>query len=95
MILSYVIKNNTINDFPLDAGEAWKFVVHVSDADDAYQQIEKVKMSASGYGHDIMNVYLDDRPFDARSYWTQGANEDNFMYDDAVEIHKIQDETKP
>ncbi len=94
MLLSYVIKNDTTNDFPLEAGEAWKFVVRVEDEDDAYNQLEKVKMSSGDYGHTIMNVYLDGRPFDARSYWTEGANADDFAYDDMVHIHQTQDETK-
>ncbi|ESS14732.1 hypothetical protein MOLA814_00293 [Betaproteobacteria bacterium MOLA814] len=41
MIMSYMIKNNTDNDFPLDRNEAWKFVVNVDDDYDAYMQIEK------------------------------------------------------
>lgn len=94
MNLSYVIKNNTSGDFPLQPGEAWKFIVHVDDVDEARDQMEKVKMSAAGHAHDIMNVYLDDRPFDARAHATDGANEDDFPYDDTLVIHKVNDETK-
>ncbi len=62
MILSYVIKNNTPKDIPLDPGEAWKFIVRVDDEADAYRQLEKVKATAGGFGHAIMNVYLAGRP---------------------------------
>ena len=93
MIMSYVIKNNTDNDFPLDRNEAWKFVVNVDDDYDAYMQIEKVKISARMHRHTILNVYLDGRRFDAREYWTEGANSDNFDYDDSIQIHQISDET--
>jgi len=95
MILSYVIKNNTNSDFPLDRGEAWKFIVRADDHHDAYLQMEKVKMSAAMHQHDILNVYLEGVRFDAREYWTEGANSDDFEYDDLVSISKVNDETKP
>jgi len=94
MILSYVIKNNADSDFPLGRNEAWKFIVNVEDEYEAYVQIEKVKNSAKLNSHIILNVYLDGRYFDAREYWTEGANSDDFDYDDSVQIHKIQDETR-
>jgi hypothetical protein len=94
MILKYVIKNNADDDFPIEPGEAWQFVCHCDDEHDAYAQMEKVKMSAQQFGHDVMNVYLEDRPFDARSWWTQGANADDFPYDQSVAISCVQDETR-
>lgn len=94
MILRYVIKNNTEADYPLDAGEAWQFICRCDDEHDAYKQMEKVKQSALNFGHDIMNVFLNDIPFDARGWWTQGANLDDYVYDDAVVITRVQDETK-
>jgi hypothetical protein len=93
MILSYVILNKTNNDFPLDPNEAWKFIVEVEDEYDAYVQMEKVKTAARMHGHTILNVYLDDAPFDAREYWTEGANSDDFDYDDSIQISQIRDET--
>lgn len=95
MILSYVIHNKTNNDFPLDPNETWKFVVEADDEYDAYMQMEKVKMSARMYGHTILNVYLDGARFDPREYWTEGANSDDFDYDDSVKISQIRDETSP
>lgn len=95
MILSYVIHNKTNNDFPLGLNEAWKFIVEADDKYDAYLQMEKVKMSARMHRHTIMNVYLDGAPFDAREYWTEGANSDDFDYDDAIQITEIRDETTP
>jgi hypothetical protein len=94
MILKYVIKNNSDSDVPLELGEAWQFVCHCDDEHEAYVQIEKVKLSAQRFGHDVMNVYLDDTPFDARSWWTEGANADDFPYDESVVISSVQDETK-
>ena len=94
MILSYVIKNNTENDFPLDRGEAWKFIVSADDEYDAYLQMEKVKLSAGMHRHSILNVYLDGVRFDPRAYWTEGANSDDFEYDDLIAIDNISDETK-
>ena len=93
MILSYVIYNQTGNDFPLDCKEAWKFIVEAEDEYDAYMQMEKVKMSARMYGHTILNVYLNNARFDAREYWTEGANSDDFDYDDSIRISQIRDET--
>jgi len=95
MILSYVIHNKTNNDIPLGRNEAWKFIVEADDEYDAYTQMEKVKMSARMYRHTIMNVYLDGVPFDAREYWTEGANSDDFDYDESVQITEIRDETAP
>jgi hypothetical protein len=94
MILKYVIKNNTDSDFPIEPGEAWQFVCRCDDEHDAYVQMEKVKMSAGQFGHDVMNVYFEGRPFDARSWWTQGANADDFPYDPSVAISSVQDETR-
>lgn len=94
MILKYVIKNNANGDFPLEPGEAWQFVCSCEDENDAYEQMEKVKASARGFGHDVMNVYLDGQPFDARGWWTQGANGDDFPYDESIVISSIRDETK-
>jgi hypothetical protein len=94
MILTYVVHNTTDNDFPLEPGEAWKFIVAVEDEYDAYMQIEKVKTAAIAYGHKIMNVYLDNARFDARSYWTDGANGDDFEYQDDLKIDQVRDETK-
>ena len=88
MILTYVIRNDTEDDFPLDPGEVWKFIVRADDKHDAYLQMEKVKLSASMHGHTILNVYLDNRRFDAREYWTEGSNSDNFGYDDSIQIHQ-------
>lgn len=95
MILSYVIHNKTDKDFPLGINEAWKFIVEADDEYDAYMQMEKVKMSAHMYRHTIMNVYLDGVRFDAREYWTEGANSDDFDYDETVPITEIRDETAP
>jgi len=41
MKLSYVIHNQTDNDFPLEPKEAWKFIVEADDEYDAYMQMEK------------------------------------------------------
>jgi hypothetical protein len=94
MILSYVIKNYTNSDFPLECGEAWKFIVSADDEYDAYMQMEKVKLSAGMHRHDILNVYLNGANFDAREYWTDGANSDDFEYDELVSISRVHDETK-
>lgn len=94
MILEYVIKNNTDADFPLDPGQAWQFICHCDDEHDAYVQMEKIKLTAQQFEHDIMNVYLDGHPFDARGWWTEGSNTDNFSYDESVVISSVQDETK-
>jgi len=95
MILTYVIHNQTTNDFPLELNETWKFIVEADDEYDAYMQMEKVKMSARMYGHTILNVYLNDSRFDGREYWTEGANSDNFGYDDSIQISQIRDERSP
>ena len=95
MILSYVIYNKTNSDFPLCINEAWKFIVEADDKYDAYAQMEKVKMSARMYRHTIMNVYLDGARFDPREYWTEGANSDNFDYDESIKITEVRDETTP
>ena len=94
MKLSYVVKNNTDSDQILDPGEAWQWIVTVEDEFEAYSQIEKVKLSAKCNGHEIMNVYLNDQEFDARAYWTDGANSDDFEYDAQVAIANVTDETK-
>jgi hypothetical protein len=94
MILKYVIKNNSDGDLPIEPGEAWQFVCRCDDTHDAYVQMEKVKMSARQFGHDIMNVYLDGARFDPRSWWTQEAHADNFHYDDSVAISSVRDETR-
>lgn len=94
MILSFVIKNDTESDLPLEPGETWKYIVNVIDPSDAALHMQKVQMSASAFGHTVMNVYLDDHPFDARAHWTDGAHADDFVYDESVTIHKVQDETR-
>lgn len=94
MILSFVIKNDTESDFPLEPGETWKYIVNAIDPRDAALHMQKVQMSASAFGHTVMNVYLDDHPFDARAHWTDGAHADDFVYDEFVAIHKVQDETR-
>jgi len=93
MILTYVIQNQTDDDFPLEPNEAWKFIVQADDEYDAYLHMEKVKMSARMYGHTILNVYLDGNKFDPREYWTEGANSDDFGYVDSILISQVRDET--
>ena len=44
-------------------------------------------------GHTIMNVFFDNEPFDAREWFTDGANSDNFDYDEKMKIDKVIDET--
>jgi hypothetical protein len=95
MKLSYVIHNQTDNDFPLEPNEAWKFIVEADDEYDSYMQMEKVKMAAQMHRHTILNVYLDGKRFDAREYWTEGANSDDFDYDDSIQISQLRDETTP
>ena len=94
MILKYIVKNNTSGDFPLDPGEAWQFIVDVTDPEEACTQIEQVKSSAAQFGHDIMNVYLDGQPFDAKAHWTSGADADAFPYDDTIAVSQVRDETQ-
>ena len=86
MILEYVIKNNSTTERVLDPGEAWKWTVHCEDKFDAYSHLEKIKMMASGHGHSLMNVFLDGSHFDAREWYTQGANSDSCDYDPEVVI---------
>lgn len=93
MKLTYMIHNRTNNDFPLEPGKTWQFIVEAEDTLDAYNQMEKVKVSAGIYNHSILNVLLDRRPFDARAYWTKGANSDGFEYDEKIKIDKLRDET--
>jgi len=94
MELSYVIQNQTDNDDLLDPGEAWKWTVSCEDEFEAYAQIEKCKTMASFYGHKILNVFLDGQKFDARSFYTEGVNADNFEYNEAVHISRYIDETR-
>ena len=91
--LSYLIKNNTQKDYPLKPGEAWKFIVQVEDKQDAYTQMSKCTLQAGQFGHTIMNVFFDNEPFDAREWFTDGANSDNFDYDEKMKIDKVIDET--
>ena len=44
--LSYVIVNNTSQEFPIGPGETWKFIVKVNDQLDAYNQMAKCKSMA-------------------------------------------------
>ena len=60
---------------------------------DAYNQMAKCKSMAGKYGHDIMNVYLDDIKFNPRSWYTDGVNEDKIEYDDDIQIDNLTDET--
>jgi len=92
--LSYVIINNTSKDFPLEPGETWKFIVKVDDQFSAYNQLSKCKLMADQFGHDIMNVYLDDVEFNPRGWNTGGVNEDNMIYNDNIKIDNLTDETK-
>jgi len=92
MILSYVIHNKTDNDFPLEVNEAIKFIVEVDDKHDACEHLDKVKISAQMCNHTILNVYLDNAKFDARQFLTEGANSDNFDYDDSIKISRTRDE---
>ena len=92
--LSYVIINNTSKDYPLEPGETWKFIVKVEDQMEAYNQMGKCKQKADQFGHDIMNVYLDDIPFNPRGWYTDGVNEDRIEYDDNIKIDNLTDETK-
>ena len=78
--LSYVIINNTSKDYPLEPGETWKFIVKVEDQMDAYNQMGKCKQKADQFGHNIMNVYLDDISFNAREWYTDGVNEDKIEF---------------
>ena len=48
---------------------------------------------ANKFGHDIMNVYLDNVQFNPRSWYTDGVNEDNIEYDDNIKIDHLTDET--
>ena len=91
--LSYVIVNNTSKEFPIGPGETWKFIVKVDDQLDAYNQMAKCKSMAGRYGHDIMNVYLDDIKFNPRSWYTDGVNKDKIAYDDDIQIDNLTDET--
>ena len=91
--LSYVIVNNTSQEFPIGPGETWKFIVKVNDQLDAYNQMAKCKSMAGKYGHDIMNVYLDDIKFNPRSWYTDGVNEYKIEYDDDIQIDNLTDET--
>ena len=86
MILEYVIKNNSTSEFPIEPGEAWKWTVHCDDVFDAYLHIEKIKMMARTHGHTLMNVFLNGANFDAREWYTEGANSDNYDYDPEVVI---------
>jgi len=92
--LSYVIINNTSKDFPLEPGETWKFIVKVDDQLSAYNQMSKCKLMADKFGHNIMNVYLDDVEFNPRSWNTGGVNEDNIIYNHSIKINNLTDETK-
>ena len=92
--LSYVIINNTSNDFPMEIGETWKFIVKVDDQMDAYYQMVKCSQKADQFGHDIMNVYLDGIPFNPRGWYTDGVNEDKIEYNDNIKIDNFTDETK-
>ena len=89
MILSYVIVNNTESNFPLDPGEVVKFIIDADDEYDAYLKIEMAKSSAVLCNHKVMNVYLNGSRFDAREYWTEGANSDDFDYDDTISINRL------
>ena len=91
--LSYVIVNNTSQDFRIGPGETWKFIVKVDDELDAYNQMVKCKSMADKFGHDIMNVYLDNVQFNPRSWYTDGVNEDKIEYDDNIKIDHLTDET--
>ena len=55
--------------------------------------MSKCKMQVGQFGHTIMNVYLDTLPFDAREWYTEGANSDDFDYDENLKIDNIIDET--
>jgi len=94
MKLTYVIQNQTDNNNLLDRGEAWKWTVTCDDEFEAYLQIEKCKAMAGVHGHRILNVFLDGQRFDARSFYTEGANADNFDYDETVSISRHNDETR-
>ena len=94
MELTYVIQNQTDNDDLLDPSEAWKWTVRCDDEFEAYLQIEKCKTMAGVHGHTILNVFLDGQRFDARSFYTEGANADNFGYDETVSITRHIDETR-
>jgi len=92
--LSYVIINNTSKDFPLEPGETWKFIVKVEDQLSAYNQMENCKLMADKFGHDIMNVYLDNVAFNPRSWNTGGVNEDKIEYNENIKIDNLTDQTK-
>ena len=94
MILSYVVQNTSNNNDLLDTDEAWKWTVNCEDEFEAYQQIERVKLMADMHGHKIINVYLDDEKFDPRHFYTDGANEEPFEYNQHIAISKHLDETK-
>lgn len=92
--LSYVIVNNTEKDYPIGPGETWKFIVKVEDQMDAYNQMVKCQQQAIQFGHDIINVYLDDIPFNPRGWYTDGINEEQIEYNDNINIDNLTDETK-
>ena len=92
--LSYVIVNNTKQEYPIGPGETWKFIVKVEDQMDAYNQMSKCQQQANQFGHDIMNVYLDDIPFNPRGWYSDGVNEDKIQYDDNIKIDNLTDETR-
>lgn len=89
MLLSYVLVNNTESNFPLDPGEVVKFIVDAEDEYDAYLKMEMAKSSAALCHHKVMNVFLDGIRFDAREYWTEGANSDDFEYDDTLIVNRL------
>jgi len=49
---------------------------------------------ADQFGHDIMNVYLDDVEFNPRGWNTGGVNEDQIIYNDNIKINNLTDETR-
>ena len=69
-------------------------IVKVEDQMDAYNQMSKCQQQANQFGHDIMNVYLDDIPFNPRGWYSDGVNEDKIQYDDNIKIDNLTDETR-
>jgi len=92
--LTFVVINNTDSDYPLGKGETWKFLVSVEDANEAYMHMQKAQLSAKGFGHDIINVYLDGNKFNPREWYTDGANQDKIDYLEDVKIDNVSDQRK-
>ena len=87
--LSYVIKNNQDKEVVLDPGEAYMFAYWVEGEEEAWSLISKAMAQADLWGHTVMNVYLNELPWDAREWYTEGCNSHNYPYDDDVVISKF------